>query len=72
MRTVSSEMRKQLPGQAKRLFGSLVLTVGAGIILDTSYQSAGIGVIVVGSLLVGQGWMNHWKSQKNSPRDRQV
>ena len=73
MPTVHSEMPNQevgqRPGQAKRLLGSLVLTLGAGIVLDTSYQSAGIGVILTGVLLVGQGWMNHWQSQKSGPID---
>ena len=59
----SNQRPDQLPGQAKRLLGSLVLTLGTGIVLDTSYQSSGIGVVVAGVLLVGQGWVNHWQAQ---------
>jgi hypothetical protein len=57
----------QLPGQGKRLLGSLVLTLGTGIILDTSYQLGGIGIILIGVLLVGLGWLEHWQRQKNGP-----
>ena len=68
MQTVDSEVPSQepnqVPGQAKRLLGSLILTLGAGIVLDTSYQSVGMGVILAGVLLIGQGWMNHWQSRK--------
>ncbi len=56
----------QVPGQSKRLLGSLVLTLGAGVILDTSYQLGGIGVILTGVLLVGRGWVDHWQSQERA------
>lgn len=55
----------QRPGQAKRLLGSLVLTLGTGVVLDTSYQLGGIGIILIGVLLVGLGWLEHWQLRKS-------
>ena len=51
-----------LPGQARRFLGSLVIMLGAGIMLDTSYQSSGIGVILAGLVLLGVGWLAHWRA----------
>ncbi len=53
-----------LPGQAERCLGSLVIILGAGIVLDTSYQSSGIGVILAGLILLGVGWLEHWRASK--------
>jgi hypothetical protein len=62
------EASPQVPGQAKRLLGSLVLTLGAGIMLDSSYQVSGIGVILTGTLLVGWGWTDPWIGLWRAPR----
>ena len=53
-----------LPGQAERFLGSLMLILGAGIVLDTSYQSSGIGVILAGLILLGVGWLEYWRGPK--------
>ena len=53
-----------LPGQAERFLGSLVIMLGAGIGLDTSYQSSGIGVTLAGLVLLGMGWLAHWRAPK--------
>ncbi len=53
-----------LPGQAERFLGSLVIMLGAGIVLDTSYQSSGVGVMLVGLVLLGVGWLAYWRSSK--------
>ena len=51
-----------LPGQAGRILGSLTIMLGAGIVLDTSYQSVGMGVILAGLVLLGLGWRAHWRA----------
>lgn len=51
-----------LPGKAERILGSLTTMLGAGILLDTSYQSSGIGVILAGLVLLGLGWLAHWRT----------
>ncbi|MBI3300724.1 MAG: hypothetical protein HYZ72_01390 [Deltaproteobacteria bacterium] len=48
-------------GQGKRLVGSLVLPLGVGLVLETSYQWSGIGIILIGILLVMLGWKEHWQ-----------
>lgn len=53
-----------LPGQAERFLGSLMIILGAGIVLDTSYQSSGIGVTLAGLVLLGVGWLEHWRPPK--------
>ena len=50
------------PGQAGRFVGSLAIMLGAGIMLDTSYQSVGMGVILAGLVLLGLGWLAHWRA----------
>jgi hypothetical protein len=52
------------PGQAKRIFGSMLLLLGGGLVLETSYQWSGIGVIVVALVLVALGWKEHWKRSR--------
>lgn len=49
------------PGQDKRLAGSLVLPLGVGLVLETSYLWSGIGIILAGVLLVILGWKEHWQ-----------
>ena len=49
------------PGQGKRLIGSLILPLGVGLVLETSYQWSGIGIIVIALALVGFGWKEHWQ-----------
>ncbi len=49
------------PGQGKRLLGSLFLPLGVGLILETSYQWSGIGIILVGIVLVILGWKEYWQ-----------
>ena len=49
------------PGQGKRLAGSLVLPLGVGLVLETSYLWSGIGIILAGVLLVILGWKEHWQ-----------
>lgn len=49
------------PGQDKRLIGSMVLLLGGGVILETSYQWSGIGIILIGIALVVLGWREHWQ-----------
>ena len=51
-----------LPGKAERILGSLATMLGAGIMLDTSYQSVGMGVILAGLVLLGLGWLAHWRA----------
>lgn len=54
------------PGQGKRLFGSLFLPLGVGLILETSYQWSGIGIILVAGVLVTVGWKEHWQRRGKS------
>jgi len=49
------------PGQGKRIFGSMLLLLGGGLILETPYQWSGIGIIVVAVVLVTLGWKEHWQ-----------
>ena len=49
------------PGQGKRIFGSMLLLLGGGFILETPYQRSGIGIIVVAVVLVALGWKEHWQ-----------
>ncbi len=56
------------PGQGKRLLGSLFLPLGVGLILETSYQWSGIGIILVAVVLVVWGWQEHWRSKSNVKR----
>ena len=49
------------PGQSKRLVGSMILSLGVGLILETSYQWSGISIILVGVALVVLGWKAHWE-----------
>ncbi len=51
------------PGQAKRIFGSMLVPLGAGLILETSYQWSGIGIILIAVGLVGLGWREHWQGK---------
>ncbi len=59
MSTQSSPVAQ--PGQSKRLVGSMILSLGAGLVLETSYQWSGISIILVGVTLVVLGWKAHWK-----------
>jgi hypothetical protein len=52
------------PGQGKRIFGSMLLLLGGGLVLETSYQWSGIGVIVVALGLVALGWKEHWQRSR--------
>jgi hypothetical protein len=54
------------PGQSKRIFGSMLLLLGGGVILETPYQRSGISIIVVAILLVILGWKEHWQNTKKS------
>ena len=49
------------PGQSKRLAGSMILSLGVGLVLETSYQWSGISRILVGVALVVLGWKAHWE-----------
>lgn len=49
------------PGQGKRIFGSMLLLLGGGFILETPYQWSGIGIIMVAVVLVTLGWKEHWQ-----------
>jgi hypothetical protein len=49
------------PGQSKRIFGSMLLLLGGGFILETPYQWSGIGIIVVAVVLVALGWKDYWQ-----------
>jgi len=51
------------PGHGKRLFGSMLMPLGVGLILETSYQWAGIGIILVAVVLVVLGWREHWQDK---------
>lgn len=48
------------PGQDKRLLGSMVLPLGVGFVLETSYQWSGIVIILIALGLVVLGWGEHW------------
>ncbi|HKA54356.1 MAG TPA: hypothetical protein VKJ47_11910 [Candidatus Binatia bacterium] len=52
------------PGQGKRIFGSMLLLLGGGFILETPYQWSGIGIIVVAIVLVALGWKEHWQRRE--------
>lgn len=54
------------PGSAKRLLGSMVLLLGGGFVLETSYQRVGIVIILLGVFLVVRGWGELWKSKPES------
>jgi membrane protein implicated in regulation of membrane protease activity len=49
------------PGQDKRIVGSLLLALGVGLILETSYQWSGIGIILISVVLVMLGWKEQWQ-----------
>lgn len=51
------------PGQAKRIFGSMLLPLGVGLILETSYQGSGISIIVIAVGLVVLGWREYWQGK---------
>lgn len=53
------------PGQGKRLVGSMILLLGGGLILETSYQWSGIGIILIGIALVALGWQVHWQRESH-------
>jgi hypothetical protein len=53
-------------GQGKRIFGSMLLLLGGGFILETPYQRSGISIIVVAIVLVTLGWKEHWQNTKKS------
>ena len=48
------------PGQTKRLFGSMILPLGVGFVLETPYQWGGISIIVIALTLIIAGWGEHW------------
>jgi hypothetical protein len=52
------------PGQGKRLLGSLLLPLGVGFVLETSYQWTGISIIVGAAGLVVLGWKEYWMSNE--------
>jgi hypothetical protein len=54
------------PGQGKRIFGSMLLLLGGGFILETPYQWGGISIIVVAIVLVTLGWKERWQNTKKS------
>lgn len=54
------------PGSAKRLLGSMVLLLGGGFVLETSYQRTGIVIILLGVFLVVLGWNDWWKGKHES------
>lgn len=56
-----------LPGQDKRLLGSMAVTFGTGIVLDTSYCWAGISIILGGLILVSLGWKVGWQHKETRP-----
>jgi hypothetical protein len=60
-----------LPGQGKRLLGSLIVILGGGLVLETSYQWGGIGVILLGGALVTIGWKEFWQGQKREARSNE-
>ena len=62
MSTQSSPVTQ--PGQSKRLVGSMILSLGAGLVLETSYQWSGISIILVGVALVVLGWKAYWKQSE--------
>jgi len=51
------------PGQAKRIFGSMLLPLGVGLILETSYQWSGISIILIAVGLVVLGWKEYWQGK---------
>jgi high-affinity Fe2+/Pb2+ permease len=53
------------PGQDKRLTGSLLLPLAAGVMLDTSYQWTGITILLVAVVLVSLGWREHWQDRES-------
>ena len=59
------------PGQGKRIFGSMILLLGGGIILETPYQWSGIGIIVVAVVLVMLGWQEHWQHKDSATRNQE-
>lgn len=61
-------MNPQVPvasqrGHAKRLLGSMILLLGGGFVLETSYQRAGIGIILLSIVLIVLGWKDLWKDE---------
>lgn len=52
------------PGQGKRLVGSLLLPLGAGFVLETSYQWSGLSILVAGAALIVLGWVEHWQGKR--------
>lgn len=58
-----------LPGQDTRLLGSMLVTLGTGIVLDSSYWWAGISIILAGLILVSVGWRARWQ-QKETHAER--
>jgi len=39
----------------------MILSLGVGLVLETSYQWSGISIILVGVALVVLGWKAYWK-----------
>jgi len=54
------------PGAARRLLGSMILLLGGGFVLETSYQRTGIVIIMLGIFLVVLGWNELWKGKHES------
>jgi hypothetical protein len=42
----------------------MVLILGVGVVLDTSYQWTGISIILAGLILVLLGWKGYWQDKK--------
>jgi high-affinity Fe2+/Pb2+ permease len=42
----------------------MLMPLGVGLILETSYQWTGIGIILVAVGLVVVGWKEHWQREK--------
>jgi hypothetical protein len=49
--------------------GSLIVVLGGGLVLETSYQWGGIGVILLGVALVTVGWKEFWLRHKRGTRN---
>jgi hypothetical protein len=43
----------------------MVLILGVGVVLDTSYQWLGISIILAGLTLVLLGWKEYWQDKKH-------
>ena len=53
-----------LPGQDARLLGSMLVTLGMGIVLDSAYWWTGISIILAGLIWVGMGWKAYWRQKE--------